>query len=182
MENGSNENRQVKIPKRIAASVINSLKGGVVPRVGLPYIAVGRRREIEALLHDVSIVADGGASFRFIAGRYGSGKSFLLQTIRGYAMDRGFVVLDADLSPERRLQGTRGQGLATYRELIRNMSTKTRPEGGALPLILDRWISAAAADVTAQNGLTPEDPGFQERCGAADPRRDPVCRRARPRI
>ena len=162
MENGSNENRQVKIPKRIAASVINSLKGGVVPRVGLPYIAVGRRREIEALLHDVSIVADGGASFRFIAGRYGSGKSFLLQTIRGYAMDRGFVVLDADLSPERRLQGTRGQGLATYRELIRNMSTKTRPEGGALPLILDRWISAAAADVTAQNGLTPEDPGFQE--------------------
>ena len=76
MENGSNENRQIKIPKRIAASVINSLKGGVVPRVGLPYIAVGRRREIEALLHDVSIVADGGASFRFIAGRYGSGKSF----------------------------------------------------------------------------------------------------------
>ena len=168
MENGSNENRQIKIPKRIAASVINSLKGGVVPRVGLPYIAVGRRREIEALLHDVSIVADGGASFRFIAGRYGSGKSFLLQTIRGYAMDRGFVVLDADLSPERRLQGTRGQGLATYRELIRNMSTKTRPEGGALPLILDRWISAAAADVTAQNrdlrarvlrrGRQPEEP------------------------
>jgi membrane protease YdiL (CAAX protease family) len=126
----------VKIPKRIAQTLINSLKGGVVPRVGLPYIAVGRKNEIEALLHDVDIIAEGGASFRFIVGRYGSGKSFLIQTIRNYVMDKGFVVADADLSPERRLQGTRGQGLATYKELIRNLSTKTRPEGGALTLIL----------------------------------------------
>ena len=77
-------------------------------------------------------------------GRYGSGKSFLLQTLRSYVMAKNFVVVDADLSPERRLQGTRGQGLATYRELIRNMATKTTPEGGALTLILDRWISACS--------------------------------------
>ncbi|MCR5583695.1 MAG: ATP-binding protein, partial [Eggerthellaceae bacterium] len=92
-----------KAPKRIANTIINALKGGVVPRVGLPYIAVGRDAEIDALLHDVEIIQDGGATFRFVVGKYGSGKSFLLQTIRSYAMDRNFVVIDADLSPERRL-------------------------------------------------------------------------------
>ena len=130
-----------RVPRRIASVIINSLKGGVVPRVGLPYITVGRQAEIEALLHDLELVGEGGASLRFLVGRYGSGKSFLLQTIRNHAMGKGFVVADADLSPERRLQGTKGQGLATYRELISNLSTKTRPEGGALTLILDRWIS-----------------------------------------
>ncbi len=150
----------MKIPKRIASAVINSLKGGVVPRIGLPYITVGRDTEIDALLHDVDIIADGGASFRFIVGKYGSGKSFLLQTIRNYVMDRGFVVADADLSPERRLQGTKGQGLATYKELIRNLATKTRPEGGALTLILDRWISAVQSEAAVESGLSPEDPAF----------------------
>ncbi|SKB55720.1 P-loop protein of unknown function [Lachnospiraceae bacterium] len=149
-----------KVPKRIAGTLINSLKGGVVPRIGLPYVTVGRKDEIRALLHDVDVISDGGASFRFISGRYGSGKSFLLQTIRNYVMDRGFVVVDADLSPERRLQGTRGQGLATYRELLRNMSTKTRPEGGALTLILDRWISAVQNETMQETGLSMDDPSF----------------------
>ena len=150
----------MKIPKRIAQALINSLKGGVVPRVGLSYIAVGRKAEIDALLHDVDIIADGGASFRFIVGKYGSGKSFLLQTIRNYVMAKNFVVVDADLSPERRLQGTRGQGLATYKELIRNMSTKTKPEGGALSLILDRWISNVQQEVMVSSGLGITDPGL----------------------
>lgn len=133
-----------RVPKRVAAVILNSLKGGVVPRIGLPYITVGREVEIRALLTDLSLIADGGASFRFLVGRYGAGKSFLLQTIRTHAMGEGFVVADADLSPERRLQGGQGQGLATYRELIRNISTKTRPEGGALNLILDRWVASCA--------------------------------------
>lgn len=150
----------MKIPKRIASAVINSLKGGVVPRTGLPYIAVGRENEINALLHDVDIISEGGASFRFIMGKYGSGKSFLLQTIRNYVMDKNFVVADADLSPERRLQGTKGQGLATYKELIRNMSTKTKPEGGALTLILDRWISGVQSRTAAESGLEPNSPEF----------------------
>ena len=141
-----------RVPKRVAAVILNSLKGGVVPRIGLPYITVGREVEIRALLTDLSLIADGGASFRFLVGRYGAGKSFLLQTIRTHAMGEGFVVADADLSPERRLQGGQGQGLATYRELIRNISTKTRPEGGALNLILDRWVaSCAEADESAVN-------------------------------
>lgn len=148
----------VKIPKRIASAIINSLKGGVVPRVGLPYVTVGRKIEIEALLRDVEIITDGGASFRFIVGKYGNGKSFLLQTIRNHVMDKGFVVVDADLSPERRLHGTKGQGLATYRELIRNMSTKTRPEGGALTLILDRWISSVRAETASE--ISPDSAEF----------------------
>ena len=148
----------MNIPKRIASVIINSLKGGVVPRIGLPYITVGREHEINALLHDIEIISEGGASFRFIAGRYGSGKSFLLQTIRNYAMDRNFVVVDADLSPERRLQGTRGQGLATYKELIRNMSTRTRPEGGALTLILDRWINSVQSEAMDFLGCGFDDP------------------------
>ena len=154
------ENR--KVPKRIAQTVLNSLKGGVVPRIGLPYITVGRKSEIEALLHDVDIISEGGASFRFIVGRYGSGKSFLLQTIRNYVMDRGFIVADADLSPERRLQGTKGQGLATYRELIGNLSTKTKPEGGALTLVLDRWISTVQSEAAQETGLVPGDPALTQ--------------------
>lgn len=150
-----------KTPKRIARTILNALKGGVVPRIGLPYIAVGRKAEIDALLRDVEIVGEGGAAFRFIVGKYGSGKSFLMQTIRSYVMDKGFAVADADLSPERRLQGTKGQGLATYKELMQNLATKTMPEGGALPLILDRWLGGMRSEAAA-SGLSPESPAFAE--------------------
>ena len=149
-----------KVPRRIAQTVLNSLKGGVVPRIGLPYIAVGRKNEIAALLHDVDLISEGGASFRFIVGKYGAGKSFLMQTIRNYVMDKGFIVVDADLSPERRLMGTKGQGLATYRELIGNLSTKTKPEGGALTLVLDRWISQVQSSAMAKSGLSAGDPAL----------------------
>ncbi|KRL03703.1 hypothetical protein FC20_GL000598 [Lactobacillus equicursoris DSM 19284 = JCM 14600 = CIP 110162] len=148
------------MPKRIAQTVINSLKGGVVPRIGLPYITVGRKAEIDALLQDVDLVTDGGASFRFIVGQYGSGKSFLLQTIRNYVMDKNFIVADGDLSPERRLHGSKGQGLATYRELIQNLATKTRPEGGALTLILDRWINQVQTEVAQE--LPYDSPNFNQ--------------------
>ena len=154
--------KKQRVPKRIAQTILNSLKGGVVPRIGLPYITVGRKAEIEALLHDVDVVAEGGAAFHFIVGRYGSGKSFLLQTMRNYVMDKNFVVVDGDLSPERRLQGTKGQGLATYRELIQNLATKTRPEGGALTLILDRWINSVQTQVASETGLSDDDPQFAD--------------------
>ncbi len=146
-----------QIPLRIANILINALKGGVVPRIGLEYITVGRTQEIAAILHDIEMIADGSASFRFIVGKYGSGKSFLLQTIRNYATAKGFVVVDADLSPERRFAGTKGQGLATYKELIQNLSTKSKPDGGALPLILEKWISGIQASVKLQSGAEGEE-------------------------
>jgi len=139
-----------QVPTRIANILINALKGGVVPRAGLEYITVGRTQEISAILHDIEMIEEGGASFRFIVGKYGSGKSFLLQTIRNHATARGFAVVDADLSPERRFAGTKGQGLATYKELIKNLSTKSKPDGGALPLILEKWISGIQTSVKMQ--------------------------------
>ncbi|WP_035248941.1 ATP-binding protein [Desulfitobacterium hafniense] len=153
---------QVKIPKRISTALIQSLSAGVVPRIGLEHIAVGRKEEIESLLGDLENVGAGGASFRFIVGRYGSGKSFLMQTLRNYAMERNYVVADVDLSPERRFTGTKGQGLATYRELLTNLSIKTRPDGGALTSILEKWIGAIQMEVMKDTGLRPQDNGFGE--------------------
>lgn len=150
------------INRRESSALINSLTAGVVPRIGLRHIAVGRQNEVNAFLHDLTTIEDGGASFRLISGNYGSGKSFLLQMIRGNAMERGFVVADADLSPERRLTGTKGQGLATYRELMQHLSTFTRPEGGALEAILQKWISTLQAFVAKENGYRPGDPEIIE--------------------
>ena len=145
------------INRRESAALINSLTAGVVPRIGLRHIAVGRQGEISALLNDLSTVEDGGAAFRFVCGRFGSGKSFLLQTIRNNAMERSFVVMDADLSPERRLTGKGGQGLATYRELVQNISTNTRPDGGALESILQKWIVSIQAKVAKEQNLQSSD-------------------------
>lgn len=151
----------LKIPKRITTALLQSLSAGVAPRVGLEHIAVGRKAEIEALLSDIdNIVAEGGASFRLILGRYGSGKSFLCQLIRNYALQRDFVVADADLSPVHRLTGTQGQGLNLYRELLANLSTKTRPDGNAFAALLERWISDLQQRVMQEQGLRPHDPGF----------------------
>ncbi len=146
-----------QVPARIGNILINALKGGVVPRVGLEYITVGRSQEISAILHDIEMISEGSASFRFIVGKYGSGKSFLLQTIRNYATAKGFAVVDADLSPERRFAGTKGQGLATYKELIQNLSTKSKPDGGALPLILEKWISGIQASVKTSSSVEGEE-------------------------
>ncbi len=148
-----------KIPKRILNSLINALSAGVVPRSGAPYIAIGRREETETLLSDLENVEEGGSALRFLIGRYGSGKSFLLQLIRGHAIERGFVTADADLSPERRLCGTNGSGVATYRELINNMSSKTSPEGGALTVIISRWLSSKQSEI-ASRGISPESAEF----------------------
>ena len=146
-----------QIPTRIANVLMNALKGGVVPRTGLEYITVGRTQEINAILHDIEMIEEGSASFRFIVGKYGSGKSFLLQTIRNYATAKGFAVVDADLSPERRFAGTKGQGLATYKELIQNLSTKSKPDGGALPLVLEKWISGIQMEIKAESDASDEE-------------------------
>lgn len=148
------------INRREASTLINSLTAGVVPRVGLQHIAVGRQRETNAFLRDLASVEDGGAAFRFVCGQYGSGKSFMLQMIRNNAMERNFVVLDADLSPERRLTGTKGQGLTTYRELMQHMSTSKRPDGGALEAVLQKWITLLQASVAKEYGFKPGDPAL----------------------
>ena len=133
-------NNAVAVPRRILTSLLSSLSAGVVPRAGAPYIAIGRKDEIGAFLSDLENIGEGGSSMRFLIGRYGSGKSFLMQLVRGYALERDFITADADLTPERRLYGTGGSGVATYRELMKNMASKASPDGGALPKIIARWI------------------------------------------
>lgn len=146
------------INRRESAALMNSLTAGVVPRIGLRHIAVGRLAEVNAFLKDLATIEAGGAAFRFVCGQYGSGKSFLLQMIRNNAMERSFVLMDADLSPERRLTGTKGQGLATYKELMQHLSSRTRPEGGALESILQKWISTLQTSVVKETNLRPGDP------------------------
>lgn len=154
--------RQTNVPKRVTSALLGSLGAGVTPRVGLEHVVVGRKGEIQALLGDLGTVEDGGATFRILLGRYGSGKSFLLQLVRTYALERNLVVADVDLSPERRLTGTKGQGLATYRELVHNLATRTRPDGGALKVILERWIDTLRRDVLQESNTGPMDPALTE--------------------
>lgn len=138
-------------PKRISNSLMNSLRGGVVPREGAEYIAVGRGEEIEAILNDIDIIEEGGSTFRFIVGPFGAGKSFLFSIIRSHVTKKGFLVMDADFSPSRRLMGSKQEGLSTYRELIKNLSSMSKPSGGALSLVLDRWINELNFDAKKNN-------------------------------
>ena len=136
---------------------MNALSSGVVPRRGLEYIAVGRRRETETFVNDLEDTAEGGGAFRFISGKFGNGKSFMIQMVRNYAMDQGFVVMDADLAINRRLTGSKKEGLNTYRELVRNMAVKSRPEGGALELVLQRWIDEVRQRMSAERNVSVRD-------------------------
>lgn len=153
-----------KVPKRILGTLLSALSAGVVPRSGAPYIAIGRIEEIESLTTALDRVADGEGSCKFIIGRYGSGKSFLIQLSRGYALDRGFCTADCDLSPERKLSASGGGGLATYRELMKNLACRAQPDGGALPVILGRWFSALRDELLA-DGLTIDTPAFDDAFG-----------------
>ena len=156
-----NETNEIKVPKRILNTLLSSLTAGVVPRSGAPYIAIGRQEEIGSILDNLDAVAEGGAFTRFLVGRYGSGKSFLIQLIRGYALDRGFICADADLSPERRLTGGSGAGLATYKELMINLSSKASPDGGALTTILSRYLTKLKTDILA-DGFSPDTSSFDD--------------------
>ncbi len=147
IENAQQRNDGVRVPRRILTSLLASLAAGVVPRTGAPYVAIGRGDEIGAFLGDLENISEGGAAMRFLIGRYGSGKSFLMQLVRGYALERDFITADADLSPERRLYGTGGTGVATYRELMKNLASKASPDGGALPKIIARWIGSCQAEI-----------------------------------
>lgn len=150
-----------KISPRHSSAILQAFSNGVTPRIGLEHVVVGRSAEVAAMLDDLDYrVAKGGASFRLAVGPYGSGKSFMLQVIRNYALQRNFVVADADLSAERRLTGTGGQGVSLYRELLKNMAIRTRPEGGAFAPLLEHWTNAIQEQVMRSSHLLPDDPNF----------------------
>jgi hypothetical protein len=141
-----------EIKRRERDAVLQSLQAGLVPRLGLHLIQVGRKDEVAALLQDIERIAEGGAAFRIVVGRFGSGKSFFLNLIRTVALQKRLVVAQADMTMERRIQATGGQAQALYSELMRNIATKAKPEGGALRNLCEGWISNLHHEVTSAGG------------------------------
>lgn len=143
------------IRPRTRDAILQSLRAGVVPRKGLEHIQVGRVREIEGVLRDLQRVSDGGSTMRFVIGDYGSGKTFFLHLVRSLAFEQRLVTVHADLSPDRRLQSSGGQARGLYAEMMRNMCTRSRPDGGALPSLIERFISEALSEASERE-LAPQ--------------------------
>lgn len=135
-------------------AVIQALRAGVVPRSGQHLIQVGRKREVETLVGDIDRIADGGSAFRLVIGDYGAGKTFFLNLVRTIALEKKLVVANADLNPDRRLQGAGGQSRSLYAELMRNISTRTKPDGGALAGVVERFIGNAKTEGKASGQPT----------------------------
>lgn len=142
----------LKITEREKNAILSSLAAGVVPRIGLQHVAVGRKEEVAALLEDLKHVETGGASVRFVVGRFGTGKSFLLNLIRTVALERKFVVVQADITTQRRLHSSGGEARSLYGELMKNLCTRGKPDGGALPNLIERWVGDVAHQVSGAGG------------------------------
>lgn len=134
------------IRPRTRDAIIQSLRAGVTPRVGQAHIQVGRVDELRAVVDDISRIADGGSGIRFVIGEYGSGKTFFLNLVQSIAMEKKLVVAHADLNPDRRLHSTGGQARSLYQELMRNLATRSKPEGGALQSVVERFVSSAESE------------------------------------
>jgi len=152
-----------KIRPRERDAILNSLGAGIVPRVGQQHIQVGRAKELAALVEDIDRIAEGGSAIRFVIGEYGSGKTFFLQLIRSVAMEKRLVTAHADLTPDRRLHATGGQARSLYAELMRNLATRSKPEGGALPSIVERFIAKHGEGL---HHLSIEAPSFDDTIAA----------------
>ena len=136
------------IKPRERDTVIQALVAGVVPRVGLHHIQVGRAAEVGAIVKDIDRIADGGSSCRFIIGEYGAGKTFFLSLMRLIALERRCVTIHADLAPDRRIHATGGQARGLYAEAVRNMATRTKQEGGALPSVVERFVTECVKEAS----------------------------------
>ncbi len=141
------------IKPRERDAILQSLRAGVVPRIGIRHLQVGRLDEVAAILTDLNRVKDGSASIRFIIGRYGAGKSFFLNLSRVAALEQKFVVAQADITTDHRLHGSGGQARALYAELMQNLATKAKPDGGALTSVVERWVSDLDQKVRATGGV-----------------------------
>ena len=148
--------RSSRIRSRDRDAILQSLKAGVVPRRGLQHIQVGRSEEVKALMRDVDRIKDGGSAVRFIIGEYGSGKTFLLQLVRSAALEKGLVTMHADLAPDRRLHSSQGQARTLYAELARNLATRSKPEGGAMKSVIERFVGSARQEANQQDADTQE--------------------------
>ncbi|HLR38416.1 MAG TPA: ATP-binding protein [Chitinophagaceae bacterium] len=162
-----------KIRRRGRDTILQSLRAGVVPNIGLQHIQVGRAEEVKALLEDIDRIRDGGSSIRFIIGEYGSGKTFFLHLIRSIAHEKKLVTVHADLAPDRRVHATGGQARNLYAELMKNMATRSKPNGNALSSVVEKFISTALnesrkSDDTVENIIHSKLEKIKEMVGGYD--------------
>ncbi len=157
----------VRITERDRTAILSSLGAGVVPRLGLAHVQVGRKAEVAAMLQDLQKVEAGGAAVRFVVGRFGSGKTFFVHLIQTVALERKFVVAKADITTDRRLAASGGQARSLFSELMKNVATRGKPDGGALASVVERWVGGVGEEVTGAGG-TPEAVGAE------------ICRRLKP--
>jgi hypothetical protein len=148
--------RHGRIRSRERDTIVTSLRAGMVPSLGQQYIQVGRAAELRAAIHDIDRIADGGAGCRFVIGEYGSGKTFFLHLVRSVALEKRLVTVHADLSPDRRLHAASGQARSLYAELMRNLATRARPDGGALASVVERFVTKALDEANA-SGANPAE-------------------------
>lgn len=141
-----------EIKRRERDAVLQSLQAGLVPRMGLHLIQVGRKDEVTATLADIERIEQGGAAFRIVMGRFGSGKSFFLNLIRTVALQKRMVVVQADMTMERRIHASGGQSRALFSELMKNLAIKSKPDGGALRNLCEGWISGIQHQVKTAGG------------------------------
>lgn len=137
-------------------AVIQSLRAGVVPRSGQHLIQVGRAMEIASLLQDVDRIAQGGSGFRLVIGEYGAGKTFFLNLVRAIGMEKKLVTMHADLNPDRRLHASGGQARSLYAELVKNTSTRVKPDGGAIAGVVEKFVGQAKTDAKSK-GVSSEE-------------------------
>jgi len=143
-------------PKEVTA-IINSLLGGVVPKIGVQHITVGRSAEVEAFLHALEDVKNGHSIVKFWIGDFGSGKSFMMHLLNTVALKQKFVVSNADFTPDNRLYANDGKAVVLYSAIMDNIAIQTKPEGGALPTLLDKWIEQIMINTAQENGISPTE-------------------------
>jgi ABC-type enterochelin transport system ATPase subunit len=141
-----------KIKPREKDAILQSLRVGVVPSIGLQHIQVGRKDEVTAILNDLERIENEAATIRFVIGRFGAGKSFFLNLVRMVALEKGFVVVQGDITPDRRLHASGGQARSLYTELMHNMAIRSKPNGGALASIVERFVSDIDQHVKSKGG------------------------------
>lgn len=145
---------EVRIRPRERDAILQALGSGVVPRIGQQHVQVGRAKELAALVRDLDRIADGGSALRMVIGEYGAGKTFFLNLVRSIALEKRLITMHADLSPDRRLHATGGQARALYQELTANLSTRSRPDGNAMPALVERFVSNALQEAAQDQRST----------------------------
>jgi hypothetical protein len=136
-----------------ATAIINSLISGVVPKIGVQHTTVGRSDEIAAFVSSLEDVKNGHSMVKFWIGDFGSGKSFMLHVLNTVALKQKFVVANADFTPDNRLYSNDGKAVVLYTAIMDNVAIQTKPEGGALPTLLEKWIEQVISKTATENNI-----------------------------